>query len=415
MGRYGLVGAKLGASFSKEIHNALADYNYEMIECSEEEFKAFMSSRDFSAINVTIPYKEKVIDYLDDIDEVAARIGAVNTVVNKDGKLYGYNTDIIGLEKLITSSGILLEGKTVMILGSGGTSKTAIETAKKLNAGKIIQVSRNGGEDKITYQEAVTKNPEVIINTTPVGMNPLIEDMPIDISNFDKLEAVFDVVYNPLKTKLIQSAESRGITAAGGLCMLVWQAVVASSLFTSTEIEYDKAQSIYNKTLQEKQNIVLIGMPASGKTTISKILAEKTDRVLIDTDEEVITSAKKSIAEIFEQDGEKEFRSLEKQAVLKASLMSGAIISTGGGVVLNSENIENLKKNGRIFFLDRLPENIKGTKDRPLATTQEQIEKLYKERYQLYKKSADVLIDNNKEEETAVAKILEVFYETISN
>ena len=270
MKQYGCIGKKLTHSFSKEIHAKLADYDYELIELTEEEIAPFFEKRAFAAINVTIPYKQTVIPYLDSISPVAQRIGAVNTIVNKDGKLYGYNTDYYGMKALVERVGIDLNGRKVLILGTGGTSKTAQVLAADLGAGEVLTVSRKKTEAYITYEEAVCdhSDAQVIINTTPSGMYPNCEDKPIDIANFPKLEGVIDAVYNPLRTNLVLDAQERGIKAEGGLYMLVMQAVVAVEHFLDTAIPKETADRVFASIYASKENIVLTGMPGSGKSTV---------------------------------------------------------------------------------------------------------------------------------------------------
>lgn len=393
--RYGLIGKKLIHSFSKEVHNKLGNNGYELIERSENELEFFLKKKEFSALNVTIPYKETVMPYLDFIDANALEIGAVNTVVNRNGKLYGYNTDFFGMKSLIEKSGISVADKSALILGTGGTSKTAKAVLKSLGVKTILKVSRIKSEDTITYEEAVNcyNNFEIIINTTPVGMYPETDNMPINLDAFDKLELVIDAVYNPINSKLVLSAQKRGIKAFGGLYMLVCQAVKADSYFFEKECDTAIVDNIYNEILSSKINIVLTGMPASGKTTIGKKLAEITGKELIDTDDLIVKKAGISISEIFEKYGEEYFRNIESEVIAEVSLKNGVIISTGGGAVLKSENVLNLKKNGEIFFLDRPLEDLIPTSDRPLANSRESIIKRYNERIDIYNSTADFIIN----------------------
>ena len=280
---YGLIGEKLGHSFSKIIHNELFSYNYELKEIKPEEFDEFMRKADFKAINVTIPYKEMVMEYLDEISEKAKEIGAVNVVVNDDGKLIGYNTDFLGLKGLIQKNNIDLKDKKVLILGSGGTSKTALAVCRDLGAQQAFRVSRSGGNGLITYDEAEKVNADIIINTTPCGMFPNLSGMAVDPADFPKLEGVIDVVYNPLRTDFVQRAQNLKIPSGGGLYMLVMQAILAAERFFDKPIPKEKAESIYQELLRTKKNIVLIGMPGSGKTTVGKILSEELKMPLFDS------------------------------------------------------------------------------------------------------------------------------------
>lgn len=393
MKRYGLVGKKLPHSFSKEIHQKLADYPYELIELTEDEVDVFFREKNFSAVNVTIPYKETVIPYLDWISDIAKRIGAVNTVVNKNGKLYGYNTDYYGMKALISRIGLDFSGKKVLILGTGGTCKTAKALAKDLGASQILSVSRQKKEGHITYEEAVTchQDAQIIINTTPSGMYPDCDEKPIDIVNFPRLEGVVDAVYNPLRTNLVAEARKRGLKAEGGLYMLVMQAVVAVEKFLDTKIAKETADWVFGSVLAAKENIVLTGMPGSGKSTVGKCL--KLDGFsFVDTDAEVEKRAGCTIKELIATKGEPCFRDLESEVIRDVSKESGQIISTGGGVVLREENVACLKQNGRIFFLDADFSRLSATDDRPLSDTVEKLKQLYEKRIGIYRSTADVVV-----------------------
>ena len=391
---YGCIGESLKHSFSKEIHNALADYKYEIIEIPRDALDKFAKEKSFKAINVTIPYKEMIIPYLDFIDDAAKEIGAVNTVVNKNGRLYGYNTDFYGMSELISRVGIDLKDKKVIILGTGGTSKTAYAVARSMNAGVILKVSRTGKEGSITYSELYKSHSDadVIINTTPSGMYPNIFDAPVDLSHFGKLSGVIDAVYNPLRTPLIIEAKKRGIKAEGGLYMLVCQAVRASEIFLDIKYEKDVTDRIFKDIYRKKENIVLIGMPASGKSTVARILSKFLCRELIDTDDLIEKSENKSIPEIFAEYGEPYFRDAESREIKGIASLSGKIIATGGGAILRSENVDALRENGRIYFIDRPLADLIPTSDRPLSSDKEAITKRYEERYEIYKDCADVTV-----------------------
>jgi shikimate dehydrogenase len=405
---YGLIGEKLGHSFSKIIHNELFSYNYELKEIKPEEFDEFMRKADFKAINVTIPYKEMVMEYLDEISEKAKEIGAVNVVVNDDGKLIGYNTDFLGLKGLIQKNNIDLKDKKVLILGSGGTSKTALAVCRDLGAQQAFRVSRSGGNGLITYDEAEKVDADIIINTTPCGMYPNIEGAAIDIDKFDGLSAVVDVVYNPLNTDLIVKAKAKGIKAVGGLYMLVAQAIFAAEKF-GFKVKEEDFERVYNKIFKEKQNLVLIGMPTSGKTTIGKILSEELGREFIDSDEEIVEKIGMSISEFFEKNGEAEFRKIEAQVIKEIALKQGAVIATGGGVILNKRNIELLKMNGKVIFLNRPLDMLLTSEDRPLSSDRELLKKRFEERHEIYKASADVEIIADSDIKTNVQKVKEGF------
>ncbi|MBO5408092.1 MAG: shikimate dehydrogenase [Clostridia bacterium] len=395
MKTYGCIGKKLTHSFSKEIHAKLADYPYELIELSEEEVQEFFLKKEFRAVNVTIPYKETVIAYLDEISEIAKKIGAVNTVVNRDGKLYGYNTDYYGMKGLVENTGISLAGKKVLILGTGGTGKTAQVLAKDLGAATVLNVSRSEKENCITYQDATTlhHDAQMIINTTPVGMYPDCEGNPIDISLFDNLEGVVDVVYNPLCTNLVLSARQRGIKAEGGLYMLVMQAVVAVEKFLDINIPKETAEQVFHSVLSKKENIVLTGMPGSGKSTVGKLL-NIDGFTFVDTDAEIEKRCGTSIKELILEKGESYFRDLETQVIREVSSQNGCIISTGGGAILRKENVNCLKRNGKLYFIDADFKRLQATSDRPLSDTEEKLKKLYSERIAIYQETADVVISD---------------------
>lgn len=406
--QYGLIGRKLAHSFSKEIHESIGDYAYTLKELEPQELDDFMTQRDFKAINVTIPYKEAVMPYLDNISDFAQKIGAVNTIVNRDGKLYGYNTDCLGLKALIAKAGIELRDSKVLILGTGATSKTAAAVAHDEGAASVIKVSRNAKEACITYDEmyALHSDADVIINTTPCGMYPDCQSSPVDIECFSGLKGVIDVIYNPLRTALISSALSKGIRASGGLYMLVAQAVYAAEKFTGKVYDERITDDIYGALRADKENIVLIGMPSSGKSTVGRQLALLTGRKLIDTDDMIVKAHNMEISDIFSAHGEDVFRRWEAESVQQAAANSGCIIATGGGAVLRQENVAALRQNGRIYFLDRALSELVPTSDRPLAQDAEAIKKRYEERYSIYTSTADEIVAVDTIAETIAKRIL---------
>lgn len=404
--KYGLIGEKLGHSFSKPIHEKIGGYEYEIKEIAAQDLDGFMKERAFSGINVTIPYKTQVIPYLDYIDPIAEKIGAVNTISNRVNRLYGYNTDFFGMKMLIEKQGFDFTGKKVVVLGSGGTSRTAVAVCESFGAKEIVVVSRKG---EVNYSNLYTfhTDADYIINTTPVGMYPDNLSSPVDLSFFKKLKGVTDVVYNPLKTRLCLEAVDRGIKAEGGLYMLAAQAVFACEKFLDSSLDIKKVtDEVFGEILSEKRNIVLIGMPGSGKTTIGKALSERTGKSFIDTDE-MIAETHGVISDIFAQKGEECFRSIETEKVKEASLKNGTVIATGGGAVLRRENIEALRQNGDIFFLNRPLADIIPTADRPLSSDRAALEKRFKERYDIYKASADYEIQIDGNVENAVSRIME--------
>ncbi len=389
--QYGLIGEKLTHSFSREVHGQLFDYEYELKEIPKEALKDFMLKREFKAINVTIPYKQDVLPYLYYVSDTARSIGAVNTVVNKNGKLYGYNTDFYGLKALIEKKNIEISNKKVLILGNGGTSKTAFAVAKHLNAKEIFKVSRSNVSGCITYEQATKdhSDADVIINTTPCGMYPDIDSVAIDIDNFSNLSGVVDVVYNPLSTALVNKARKKGIKATGGLYMLVTQASVSAEKFTCVKVSKEQNDAVFRKIENGKKNIVLTGMPASGKTTVGKILSDMLGMEFIDTDSEIEKLKGVSTGDIFERVGEDGFRDIETQIIKNICTRQHCVIATGGGAILRQENIDRLKLNGKIYFIDRPLNELQTTADRPLSSDREKLKKRFDERYDIYLSTAD--------------------------
>ena len=405
---YGCIGEKLAHSFSKIIHNKLCDYTYELREIDKNELDAFMRRADFKAINVTIPYKQAVMPYLAEIDEQAKAIGAVNTIVNRGGKLYGYNTDFSGLRALILKNGIDLQNKKVLILGSGGTSKTALAVAKSLGAACALRVSRHADTADCTYEEAVKHHADaqIILNTTPCGMYPHLGDMALDPDVFPALCGVADAVYNPLSSALVVRAREKGIKATGGLYMLVAQAVFAAEKFTGITFPSGEIDRIWGELVREKKNLVLIGMPGSGKTTVGKAVAERTGRRFIDTDEEIVRAVGKTIPTLFAEVGEAGFRKIESAVIEKVAAEQSAVIATGGGAVLNHRNMAMLKENGTVLFLDRPVEQLVTTDDRPLSSNKELLYRRFEERYALYCAEADLRIDASHDLPTNINEVL---------
>ncbi len=416
--RYGLLGEKLPHSFSKEIHERLGRYTYELIEVAKEEFAEFAEKRDFTAINITIPYKRDIIPYLATISEQAEKIGAVNVAINKNGELHGDNTDFIGLKNLILRAGFDMSGKTVLVLGFGGTSRTAYAVCEALGAKTIKFVKRKTDENVISYADAARDyaDAEYIINTSPAGMYPNTDVSPFDgssvsLADFKNLRGVVDVVYNPLRTKLMNEAELLGIPAVNGLYMLVSQATAAAELFTGEPVADEVTDGIYKDLLAKKQNIVLTGMPGCGKSTVGALLAQKLGRAFFDTDEE-FTKKYGTPADYIREKGEKAFRDAESAVIAELCRDTvGAVISTGGGAVLRRENVFALRANGKIYFIDRDIDDIVPTSDRPLSSDREMLEKRYAERYPIYTCTCDVHMKNDGTAEELAEKIIADFKE----
>ena len=387
---FALLGEKLGHSFSPQIHRALAGCDYQLLPTPPEAVADLFRRRDFRGLNVTIPYKQTVMPLCDEIDPRAAAIGAVNTVGNRGGRLTGYNTDIDGLIYLARRTGVDMAGKKVVILGSGGTGRTARAAAGELGAAEIVTVSR-GGEDNY---ETLSRHADaqVLLNTTPVGMYPNCGVSPVSLDAFPHLEGVLDVVYNPLRTALLLEARERGLPCSCGLPMLVAQAWRAEELFTGSAIPAETVEAVLAGLTAQLENVVLIGMPGCGKSTVGRALARRQGKAFLDLDRLIEERAGKSIPAIFAQEGEEAFRTLESWAVREAGARTGCVISTGGGVVTRAENCAPLRQNGVIIHLtrplDRLP-----TAGRPVSQSTD-LQTLWERRRGLYAAFADRTVDN---------------------
>lgn len=404
--RYGLIGESLKHSYSKTIHEMLGKYGYDLLEAAPEGLRDIISDKRYAGFNVTIPYKETVMDFCAELSPEAREIGCVNTLLRlPGGGLLGHNTDFEGFCEMARRAGVAFAGKKVLIFGSGGTSKTARAAAAAGGAAEIMIVSRRG---KVTYESlAGHRDAQVIINTTPVGMYPKNGEGLVSLERFPKLTGVLDVIYNPLKTRLVLQAETLGIPCSGGLYMLVRQAVAAAALFTGGSL-MSEAESIYGKICRDTQNIILIGMPGCGKTRLGGLIAKALGRELLDTDLLVEEKAKISIPGIFEKHGEARFRELEREAVAGCGKRTGMVIATGGGAPLYEENRLNLRQNGKIFLIRRDMEKLP-TQGRPLSKDRETLRGMELERMPVYEAFADAVIDNNGSPEVAVSAILEEF------
>ena len=411
--RFGLIGEKLGHSFSPLLHERFGDYDYSLMEVGRDDIDDFFERADFDGANVTIPYKEKAMAYCIP-DENAKKIGCVNTLVTGEDGLMGYNTDTFGFEYMAKRAGITFSGRNVTILGSGGTCRTAAYTASRLGASKITVVSRHPSDMglvldcPVRYVSYGEKHDDcrILINTTPVGMYPDISGIPekIDDNNcYVNLEAVIDVIYNPIRTRLVSSAKRRGIAATGGLPMLVAQGYFASLLFQGKHLSPDpvkdldnseekKLENVIDEITNSVSNIVLTGMPGSGKSTVGKMLAESLQMEFVDTDEVFAEDNGTDPGEFIRKNGEKEFRKLEKEAVIKASAKGGRVIATGGGVVMDSENIEYLRLNGDIVYIHRQLKDL-AVNGRPLSEGVENRKALFFKRLPVYLANCDMMVN----------------------
>lgn len=401
----GLLGEKLGHSYSPQIHSMLADYEYKLFEKSPEELEDFLKSGEFDGLNVTIPYKKSVMPYCAELSPTAAQIGSVNTIVRRsDGSLYGDNTDAFGFENLIVHNGIEVKGKKALVLGTGGASVTAQAVLKNLGASEVVVISRKGEDN---YENiAKHADAEIIANTTPVGMYPNNGKAAVDLTQFPKLSGVLDVVYNPARTALLLQAEKLCIPCAGGLYMLVSQAKRSCELFTGKSIPDSEIDRIERVLSHQMQNIVIIGMPGSGKTAVSTMLAERLGRKIFDTDTMVSEKVGVTIPEIFAAQGEAGFRKLETEATAEVGKLSGNIISTGGGVVTVADNYELLHQNGVIVWIER-DTNKLARDGRPISLSSD-LNELYAARLPLYERFADIKADNNGDINDTVNAIMEM-------
>ena len=416
---YGLIGSKLGHSYSKLIHEMLCGYRYDLCPLpTEEEARAFLTKRQFKAINVTIPYKRLVMEYCTYIDPRAKAIGAVNTVVNKNGLLYGYNTDYLGFAHLCDAHGVDFAGRTVLILGTGGTHNTTSAVARDKGAAKVLTVSRtpDAAKGQLSYEEAVSSGAQIVINTTPAGMYPNVGVCSLDVAQMPGLEAVLDVVYNPDKTELILRAKEAGVpVAVGGLEMLVAQAVYAAEYFLSRKFD-DAAGEIRRITAalrRDTLNVALIGMPSSGKSTVGRLLADKLGKRFIDLDEEIVKADGRSIPDIFAAEGEDGFRARESAQTARFAKEGRQLL--GGGIIKRGENLRALHQNGVVLFIDRPLDALTVGGGRPLSSSPEALRQMEAERRPLYLAAADAVIPNSGTVEDAVAAAMEALDEIFSH
>ncbi len=391
---YGLIGRELGHSLSPRLHAQIGEYPYVLCPLEPDELGPFLQRRAFRALNVTIPYKAAVIPYLDDIEPRAAACGAVNTIVQQDGRLIGYNTDLIGMEAALAHAGLCLRGADVLILGTGGTSCTARQVAQAAGAARITCVSRTGRAGAMTYEEACERRgtADLVLNTTPCGMFPQEEAAPLPWEPFPRLRGVWEAIYNPLRTQWRIQAAARGIPASGGLWMLCAQALAAARLFPGVTIRQARVEQLVGTLYQEVENIVLIGMPGVGKTTVGRLLAQKMHRPFYDADAVFCERFHTTPATYIGTAGEGAFRDREEEILRHLATMRGAVIATGGGCVLRQRGIDALRRSGRLYLLDRPLGALRPTLDRPLSQDRAGLEALYCARWPLYLAAADCRI-----------------------
>ena len=407
---YGLIGEKLGHSYSQMIHARLADYRYELKEVAPERLDAFIEARDFRGLNVTIPYKQAVMKHCAELSPEAMEVGSVNTlIVRPDGSLYGHNTDIDGFIYMLRRGGIDPAGAKAVILGSGGTSLTARAALTRLGAREIVTVSRTGPVDYAALY-AEHADAEILVNATPVGMYPKNGASPVELDRLPKVRGVADVIYNPEKTALILAAQAKGIPAVSGLSMLVAQAREAAELFAGHAIPAGRVEDIVSEIGAQTLNLILVGMPGCGKSTLGQAVAAALQREFVDCDAEIVRRAGKSIPEIFAQDGEGAFRALESSVLADVCRGHGLVISTGGGAVLRAENRDAMRQNGRVCLIRRalalLPRD-----GRPLSASEDAVARLWEARRAAYETAADFPVENDGTVEEAAEKIREGFYE----
>ena len=401
--RCGLLGRKLGHSYSPQIHRELSCYEYKLYEKEPEELEAFLKSGTFDGLNVTIPYKKTVMAYLDEISPEAAAIGSVNTIVNRGGKLTGYNTDAFGFSWLLQKSGVEAADKKALVFGSGGASVTVCHVLKSLGADPVVVISRTGENNYENLDRHL--DAKLLINATPLGMYPNNGESPVDLTRFSALDGVLDVVYNPARTALMLQAEQLGIPHASGLSMLVAQAKKACEYFTGNPVPDAEIDRIERLLSRQMENIILIGMPGCGKSSVGKALAAALNRTFLDADEEIVRRAGCSIPEIFAASGENGFREIETAVLSQLGKRSGQVIATGGGCVTRRENYPLLHQNGTIFRLTRdlakLP-----TDGRPISQATD-LAQLCARREPLYRRFADVTVSNDGALEATVQTIKE--------
>jgi len=403
---YGLLGRTLAHSWSVPIHRSLGCPDYRLWEREPEELEAFLA-QDIGGVNVTIPYKRAVLPCCDEIDETARRIGSVNTLVRRNGRLCGWNTDAAGFRLMARRAGIGFAGAKTLILGSGGASLTAAAMARELGAASVTVISRSGPDD---YQHLSRhRDAELVVNATPVGMYPRTGEAAVDLAAFPRCRGVLDLIYHPRRTALLLQAEELGIPCSDGLPMLVAQAAAAEELFFGRSIPESTVETLLAQLRRDKQNIVLIGMPGSGKSTVGAALAALTGRQAVDVDEEIVRRTGCSIPDLFARRGEDAFRALEREETARWGRETGLILITGGGVVKDPANRASLRQNGRVYQLERAV-YLLSREGRPLSEHAD-LGRLYQERLPLYARFRDAAVDNNRPAEDTAAAVWRDFCE----
>ena len=400
----GLLGRKLGHSYSPQIHALLGTYSYRLMELEPEAVGPFLKAGAFTGLNVTIPYKKTVIPYLDSLSPEAKRLGAVNTILRREGRLIGHNTDYFGFRCLVEKSGLHVAGKKALVLGSGGASNTASAVLEELGA-RVVVISRTGENN---YQNLSRHaDAAVIVNATPVGMYPNTGVSPLDLGQFPGLEGVLDAIYNPARTQILLDAERRGLTAVNGLWMLVAQAKESAQWFTGKPISDDVIAPIHRALRQQMENILLVGMPGCGKTTVGQQLAQELGKKFVDADQALEETTGRKITDILPSQGEAAFRALETQTLADLGKQSGLVIATGGGCVTREENYNLLHQNGTVFWLTRELNKLP-TQGRPLSRD---LGQMYARREPMYRRFADAAVSNDGTVEQTVREIRRIWEE----
>ena len=406
---YATIGRKLPHSYSEKIHKAFGKYPFSLIELEPEEAREFMLHDAFKGITITIPYKKLALEVADWASPTARKIGCANTLLRSpDGTLKAYNTDYEGFKYMARKAGVSFRGAKVLILGSGGTSLTTRTVAADEGAREVVIVSRSGDVNYGNVKE-LHADADIVINATPVGMYPNTAEQPLDLSAFPKLRAALDVIYNPMRTRFTQQAVRLDVAHCDALRMLVAQAFYAMEIFLDEKQAEAMIETVTAQIRRETANIILTGMPGSGKTTIGKLVADKLERAFVDTDELIVERVGMPIPEIFATKGEEGFRQIEAEAIAEVAKQSGLVIATGGGAILREENRLNLAQNGFVFWLNRPLDALQLGNGRPLSSSREAVTAMFAQREPLYRQTADTIVDNDGAPSTVVQRIINGF------